>query len=130
MVEGHTPPKPDKESWLREAEEAFKRFLGNDEEWKKPRTFDELEREAVEAGDRLTTRLLQEGLARQTAEALTGGDAPCPVCSRACQPKDEEPAERDLATTRGDVSVARLRYYCKGCRRVFFSSRPRTEPEG
>ena len=128
MVEEKTP-KPDKEAWLKQAEEAYERFLGNDDKWKEPRTFDELERKAVEVGDRLTSWLLEKGLGRRGAEATTGVQAACPRCGQACEPKDEGPVVRDLETTRGDVSLTRRGYYCGQCRRVFFSSRPRTEPE-
>ena len=78
-------PKPDKEAWLREAEEAFERFLGNDGRWKEPRTFDELEREAFELGDRLTSWLLEKGLGRREAEWTSGAEATCPRCGEVCQ---------------------------------------------
>lgn len=128
MVEERTP-KPDKASWMKEAEEAYERFLGDDTKWKEPRTFDELEREAVEVGDRLTSWFLEKGLGRRSAEATSGTEAPCPRCGRACQPRDEGPAVREVDTTRGEVALSRRGYYCGSCRRVFFSSRPRTEPE-
>ena len=121
--------KPDKEDWMKEAEEAYERFLGDDSSWENPRTFDEIERHAVEVGDRLTSWLLEKGLGRPSAEPTSGTEAPCPRCGRACQPKDEGPEVREVETTRGEVPLTRRGYYCRPCRRVFFSSRPRTGSE-
>ena len=83
----------------------------------RPMTFAELEDECIEAGDFLTTAMLQERVTgRQSSEEA----ACCPTCDRQGTRCTDEP--RVLETNRGEVSWLEASYYCRYCRRSFFPS--------
>jgi hypothetical protein len=83
----------------------------------RPMTFAELEDECIEAGDLLTSAMLQ-GWVRER-KALE--QAPCcPTCDRPGDSCPDEP--RVLQTDRGEVSWMEPSHYCRNCRRSFFPS--------
>ena len=83
----------------------------------RPMTFAELEDECIEAGDLLSSLLLQERIAERHGPE----EAPCcPTCDRPGESCPDEP--RVLQTDRGDVSWLEPSYYCRYCRRSFFPS--------
>ena len=84
----------------------------------RPLTFAELEDECIEAGDLLTSVMLQ-----QRVEQRTPPEQPptCPSCDRPGERQhDDEP--RLLQTDRGEVQWNEPAYYCRYCRRSFFPS--------
>jgi hypothetical protein len=83
----------------------------------RPMTFDELEESSIEAGDLLTTAMLEQRVA-QRPRAEQPPD--CPACGRPGEACPDEP--RVLDTDRGQVSWMEASYYCRGCRRSFFPS--------
>ena len=83
-----------------------------------PMTFAELEDECIEAGDWITTTVLQQ----RTAQRKSPESPPCcPSCDRPGERlHDDEP--RLLQTDRGEVSWNEPVYACRPCRRSFFPS--------
>ncbi len=83
----------------------------------RPMTFAELEDECIEAGDLLTTVMLQK---RVTQHQPPDQPAGCPTCSGQGDSNPDEP--RVLQTDRGEVAWMEPTYYCRHCRRSFFPS--------
>ncbi len=83
----------------------------------RPMTFAELEDECIEAGDLLTSAVLQQ---RVTERPPLGQPPCCPTCDRRGEPGPDEP--RVLQTDRGEVEWLEPTYYCRHCRRSFFPS--------
>ena len=82
----------------------------------RPMTFAELEDECIEAGDLLTSAMLQE----RVTERQPPQHPCCPTCDREGEPGPDEP--RVLQTDRGEVSWMEPSYLCRPCRRSFFPS--------
>lgn len=124
---------PDKEEWLRKAEEAYEKVFGERDRLGQGRgsaTFSEIEAEAVEEGNRLA-RWLIEGKISSEAEALDshGEECPCPFCGKPAKRKREDLEDREVHARPGAVSFERYGYYCVPCRRLFFSAGPQAEPQ-
>jgi len=84
----------------------------------RPMTFAELENECIEAGDLLTSAILQQRVAGQESPEQPPC---CPDCG--CPGDlDSEPEPRILQTDRGEVSWLEPSYFCRRCRRSFFPS--------
>jgi hypothetical protein len=81
----------------------------------RPLTFSELEDECVEAGDFLTSAMLEQRASERQLPELSHC---CPSCSRKGDSNPTEP--RVLQTDRGEVSWMEPTYYCRYCRRSFF----------
>ncbi|TWU39827.1 hypothetical protein Q31b_31420 [Novipirellula aureliae] len=85
----------------------------------KSKTFAEIEDEAIEIGDLITSLAINEA-------AEDAPDKPaqcrCPECGAV--PKKREPDDDDepvvLLTDRGEVDFVTEGYYCRRCRRSFF----------
>ena len=82
----------------------------------RPMTFAELEDECIEAGDLLTSAMLEQ---RVTDRQLPQQPC-CATCDCEGEPGPDEP--RVLQTDRGEVSWMEPTYYCRPCRRSFFPS--------
>lgn len=82
-----------------------------------PKTFDELERDAIEVADLIGAAILEAGV--RDAEACEA--CHCPKCG-AMAPQRQEPEPRVLQTSRGEVSWFEYEYFCRKCRRAFFPS--------
>ena len=88
-------------------------------------TFAQHEQWALEEGRLLARLLLEERLARDTADKLEPGcqRACCPKCGqpgKAVMEEPAEPAERAIKTRVGEVRFVRARMKCTTCRVVFF----------
>ncbi|MEM6692101.1 MAG: hypothetical protein AAF664_21915 [Planctomycetota bacterium] len=86
----------------------------------KSKTFAEIEDEAIEVGDLITSLAINEA-AEQAPDAPTR--CRCPECGAVSQQRggdDDEPVI--LQTDRGDVDFVAEGYYCRRCRRSFFPS--------
>jgi hypothetical protein len=83
----------------------------------RPMTFAELEDECIEAGDLLTSLMLQQ---RASERDLPEQTPCCPTCNRSGDACPDEP--RVLQTDRGEVSWMESTHYCRHCRRSFFPS--------
>jgi hypothetical protein len=83
----------------------------------RPMTFAELEDECIEAGDLLTSAMLQQ---RVTGRPPLEQPPCCPTCDRRGEPGPDEP--RVLQTDRGEVEWVEPAYHCRHCRRSFFPS--------
>ena len=84
----------------------------------RPMTFAELEEECIEAGDLITSGVLQQRVAQRERPP----EAPCcPTCQRQGTPRADDEA-RVLQTDRGEVSWLEPVYDCLYCRRSFFPS--------
>jgi hypothetical protein len=87
----------------------------------KSKTFAEIEDEAIEVGDLITSLAINEA-AEQSPDAPT--PCRCPECGAV--PKKRDPDDDDevviLQTDRGDVDFVTDGYYCRRCRRSFFPS--------
>jgi len=83
----------------------------------RPMTFAELEDECIEAGDLLTSAMLQQ---RVTQRSPLEQPPCCPTCDQRGEPSPDEP--RVLQTDRGEVEWMEPTYYCRHCRRSFFPS--------
>lgn len=82
------------------------------------KTFDELEGECVEAGDWLTSQMLQ---ARVASRSGAEGSCYCPDCQEAGERlRDDE--IRILQTSRGEAAWHEAAWFCRRCRRSFFPS--------
>ncbi len=81
-----------------------------------PMTFAELEDECIEAGDLLTSTMLQQRVTQRQPPQQPC----CPTCDREGEPGPDEP--RVLQTDRGEVSWMEPTYLCRPCRRSFFPS--------
>jgi hypothetical protein len=82
--------------------------------------FVQIEDQACQLGDSITTALIEaaaEQQAQQAGEAETYG---CPRCGREAKRGDPEP--RVLDTRRGRVAWQEPAYYCHRCRQSFFPS--------
>jgi len=85
--------------------------------------FSEVEDLAVELGDALARRIIQDGVARQSAEHQSR-EHTCPTCGKIGR-KKESPDSRILLTRSGDVEWTELECHCRPCRRDFFPSEQR-----
>ncbi len=83
----------------------------------RPMTFAELEDESIEAGDLLTSAVLEN---RVTQRQPPQQPPCCPTCDRQGEPGPDEP--RVLQTDRGEASWMEPTYHCRHCRRSFFPS--------
>lgn len=115
---------PDKEEWLKEAEEAYERVFGERDrlgESRQPTTFSEIEAEAVREGNQLARRLI-EGKISSSLEAsgCHGGECHCPFCGKPAKRMREDREAREVHARPGAVSFERYEYYCGRCRRSFF----------
>ena len=87
----------DKEVWFEEAKRAYEEFSN-----KRARrgsglgTFDELEEEAVEAGDRLARFLIENSISAQSTDFDPPEECDCPRCGKPAKRKDEAPDTREL----------------------------------
>ena len=83
----------------------------------RPMTFAELEDECIEAGNLLSSAVLQQRVTeRPPPQQLPS----CPTCGRQGKPGPDEP--RVLQTDRGEVEWLEPTYHCRHCRRSFFPS--------
>ena len=82
-------------------------------------TFAEIEEFGHEVG-RMVARAVDEKLATQHA-AHFREPTPCPNCETSCSAK-EDPGERELQTTDGDVPLHEPVFHCSVCHRDFFPS--------
>jgi len=125
--------KPDKEQWLKEAQEAYEKVFGPGEkipEGGRPLTFSEIEAEAVTEGNKLARWLLEGKISSQSARTDWHRErCNCPHCGKPAKRKREEPESRELQARPGPVSFRRYEYYCSSCRRCFFPSGHPAEPE-
>jgi hypothetical protein len=124
---------PNKEEWLREAEQAYERVFGNRNrlgESGRPTTFTEIEAEAVQEGNQLA-RWLLEGKISSEAETSNchGEECPCPSCGKSAKRVREDLETREVHARPGAVSFERYEYYCVHCRRLFFPAGPQAEPQ-
>ena len=125
--------KPDKEQWLKEAEEAYEKVFGPRDkiaEVGRPLTFSEIEAEAVREGNKLACWLLEGKISSETARSDCHGEqCNCPHCGKPAKRKREEPDTRELQARPGSVSFGRYEFYCCSCRRSFFPSGYPAEPK-
>ena len=125
--------KPDKEAWLKEAEEAYEKVFGPRDkapEGGRPLTFSEIEEEAVREGNKLARWLLEGKISSESARSGSQGEpCTCPHCGQPAKCKREEPDTRELRARPGAVSFDRYEYYCCSCRRSFFPSGHPAEPQ-
>lgn len=126
--------QPDKETWLREAEKAYEKVFGQRDRMPKPgrpKTFTELEEEAVQAGNQLARWILEAEITAETeGTGCDGENWPCPHCGKPAQRMRGEGERRELRSRPGGVSVRRCEYYCGSCRKSFFPSRLPARPQG
>lgn len=91
-------------------------------------TFDQREQRALELGAEVEGALLQEHLQRDPlTRPKAGGECTCPSCGTAGA-RPEADVERQVRTRAGPVRWARVRYYCRHCRRHFSPSRQHLAP--
>ncbi len=121
----------DKEAWFEETKRAYEEFL-NKRARRGPGlgTFNELEAQAVEAGDHLARFLIENSVSAQRPASDPQQDCDCPRCGKPAKRKGEEPETRELQAKPGSVAFDRQAYFCVPCRKVFFPNGPRTRPEG
>jgi hypothetical protein len=121
----------DKEVWFEEAKRAYEEFF-NKRARRGPGlgTFDELEEQAVEAGDRLARFLIENSISAQSTDFDPPEECDCPRCGEPAKRKGEAPDTRELQAKPGAIAFKRQAYYCAPCRRIFFSNGPRTRSEG
>ena len=81
---------------------------------------DDLETAAAAAGDAYARQLMSESFQRRAFEQAARGEAMCPECETAGEPRGEE--ERSLQTKRGIVKIREPKCLCLKCRRIFFPS--------
>ena len=88
---------PDKEVWFEEAKRAYEEFI-NKRARRGPGlgTFDELEEQAVEAGDRLARFLIENSISAQSTDFDPPEECDCPRCGKPAKRKDEAPDTREL----------------------------------
>ncbi len=79
--------------------------------------YDDIERPAHEAGERLS-RMIQTGRAADVA-AEQGLEAACPDCGRTCR---VETKRREVQSVDGPTELTEPVAYCRRCRRSFFPS--------
>ena len=82
-------------------------------------TFAEIEEFGHEVG-RMVARAVDEKLTTQHATHFQE-PTPCPCCETSCSAK-EDPGERELQTTDGDVPLHEPVFHCSVCHRDFFPS--------
>jgi hypothetical protein len=125
--------KPDKEQWLKEAEEAYEKVFGPRDkvpEGGRPLTFSEIEEEAVREGNKLARWLLEGKISRETdSSGCHAEQCTCPHCGKPAKRKREDLDTRELQTRPGAVSFERYEYHCCSCRRSFFPSGHPAEPQ-
>lgn len=128
MLEGTTMSikrgTPDKQEWLREAEEAYQRVFGQRDRLgeSRPSTFSQIEEEAVREGNKLARFFIEGKISSQLEASGCHEEAGhCPCCGKLAKRKREEPETREIHARPGVVSLERYEYYCVGCRRSFFS---------
>ena len=86
--------------------------------------FAQLEDEACELGDALSTALMGAWLSEQASPSLVAETACCPRCQRPGK-LEPEPEPRLVQTRRGEAAWREPKYYCRHCRQAFFPSVPR-----
>jgi hypothetical protein len=90
-------------------------------------TLTELENVAVEAREIFSQKLLELGVARQSAALLEQRSEQaeaCPSCQRSfTQPA--QPSPRTMDTEGGEIHWQEPQEYCPRCRRAFFPSKPK-----
>lgn len=113
-----------RERWLLRAGKAFERMFAeaNQEQLV---TFTEREDLACLLGKELAGFLLEEHLAVEGTQRAPEHRPPvCPQCQQPAQratPREEPLPGRSVQTEAGDVELRREQWFCKKCRRLFFS---------
>ena len=128
--------KPDKEEWLKEAQRAYEAVFGERDRMTTPSpdrrllTFSEIEEEAVREGNRLARWMLERKISSEAAHGnCQGEECTCPWCGKLAKRKREDLKTREVWARPGPVSFERVEYHCRACRRSFFPSGPRFEPQ-
>ncbi len=111
--------------WRQRAEAAYRRmFEGKSQE--ELVTLTQRETLAVAIGKELAAFLLEEHVARDSAEqAEELSTSGCPRCGQPGDPEvqeGEESQERSVMTRAGEISIRRRRCRCRKCRLSFFSA--------
>ena len=83
------------------------------------KTFDDLEMEANEIGNQVSSLLIQRSI-EQDLDAQPVA-AKCPKCGQPGCCRDE-PEPRVIDTARGQVQWSENEYFCRKCRKSFFPS--------
>ena len=126
--------KPDKTEWIKEAEQAYERVFGERDRATEAcgiATFSEIEDEVVRESNKLARWLLEGKISSESAHSGCGEEnCPCPFCGKLAKRKREDLEGREIHARPGTVSFQRYEFYCGPCRRSFFPSRPRAEPQG
>jgi hypothetical protein len=124
---------PDKEEWLRQAEQAYERVFGRHDrlgEGPRPTSFSEIEEEAVREGNQLARWLLESKISTHVdASCCHEEGCKCPFCGKPAKRKREGRKTREVHARPGIVSFGRCEYYCGHCRRSFFPAGPRAQPQ-
>ena len=110
-----------KRRFMAKAEQVFEKMFAEKEQAQLV-TFTQRERRACKLGDDLIASLLEDHASADPA-AKPSAPAVCPRCARPGKPAakvDDPLPARDLKCETGDVRLRRERWYCKGCRLVFF----------
>lgn len=95
-------------------------IMGRDQDSRgRPKTFDEIESEAIELSDLLAAELIEQAVDVETEppEACR-----CPSCNSVGKLLDQELEPIVLETDRGEVDWMTAKYFCRRCRRAFFPS--------
>jgi hypothetical protein len=113
-----------RERWLLRAGQAFERMFAEASQDQLV-TFTEREDMACLLGKELAGFLLEEHLTVEGAVRAPEHRPPCcPQCQKPAQRAtqgDEELPGRPLTTEAGDIELRREQWFCKKCRRLFFS---------
>lgn len=135
MSDTQAPPATAREAlrleWHEHAESLFHRLFPEHAATPGP-SFADRERRAEQLARDLAVWLLERGV-NNDPQARPTSAPPCPHCGKAADPAaaPDDPLPRRTLTTRvGLVAVAREKWCCKTCRRVFFPPRrrPRIDP--
>src|SRR4051812_19064438 len=91
-------------------------------------TLTELESVALEARAIFSQKLLELGVARQSAALLEQRPAQIQACPSCQRPFTEpaQPSPRDMDTQGGAIHWQEPQEYCTRCRRAFFPSEPKS----
>jgi hypothetical protein len=82
--------------------------------------FSDLEEMAVQVGQKVSQRIIDQALQRQATEPVLAEDQVCPKCQHPLIAGDPEP--RIVATRVGDAQWKEPSASCRRCRRDFFPS--------
>lgn len=90
----------------------------------RPKTFDQIENEATELGDLITSLAIQKSVAPdEHPTPQSQAEVACPMCDRPCSKRSADDDEAMmLQASRGEVQWMAEGYYCRRCRRSFFPS--------